>query len=95
MKENSMGESKAVVITTSHRGVFFGYLEKEEGTTVTLTKARNCIYWSSDVRGFVGLSVTGPTGDCKIGPAAQRIKLHDVTSILDASDKAVEAWEGK
>ena len=74
---------KAVVVTTEHRGVFFGYLvsETQGGSVVKLARARCCIYWSSDVRGFVGLATNGPTNSCRIGPAAD-IKLQKVTSLL-------------
>jgi len=82
-----------VVVTTSHRGVFYGEFEKQEAKVVTLKEARNCIYWSSDVNGFVGLAANGPTDDCRIGPAAPKMELQDVTAVLDCTEKAVKAWK--
>ena len=84
---------RAVVVTTEFKGVFFGYLEKEDGRTVTLSKARNCIHWTSEVRGFIGLAKSGPISGCRIGPAADTLKLHAVTSIIDATKEACKAWE--
>jgi hypothetical protein len=82
----------AVLVTTAHRGVFFGYERSRDGTTIKLSRARNCLYWSADVRGFMGLAERGPTASCRVGPPAE-IELFDVTSICEVTPKAVEAWE--
>ena len=84
---------RAVLVTTDKRGVFFGYATDVDGDTVTLRRARNCIYWSADVKGFMGLCVTGPTAPCRIGPAVESINLRGVTSVAAVSDAAVKAWE--
>lgn len=85
---------KAVVVTTGRRGVFFGYVEGDATkTTLELKRARNCVYWSSDVKGFIGLAAGGPTKSCKIGPAAPSMIVHEVTSVIEASEEAVQAWE--
>ena len=83
---------RAVVVTTAHRGVFFGYATDTDGEQIVLTKARLCVYWSSDVMGFMGLASKGPTKGCKIGPAAD-ITLRNITSVLEATSDAVKAWE--
>lgn len=88
---------KPVLVTTKHRGVFFGYLESEElngcPEKIELSKCRNCLYWSRDVKGFIGLATSGPSGDCRIGPAVERITLFDVTSICEVSTDAAQKWE--
>lgn len=94
--ESERGSEKAVVVTTAHRGVFFGYIPSDGPTdqrTIKLERARLCVYWSHDVRGFMGLAASGPTESCKIGPAAKSITLQDVTAVLEMTDKAVLAWE--
>ena len=83
---------KPVVVTTIHKGVFFGYLVDRTDTTVRLERARNCLYWSKEVKGFLGLAYTGPNSACRIGPPAT-IELMNVTCIADASNAAVVAWE--
>lgn len=83
---------RAVLVTTTHRGVFFGYAEDTSGDIIKLRRARNCIYWSSDVKGFVGLAVTGPTKNCKVGPAAD-MELRDITNVVLCEPAAVQAWE--
>ena len=85
-------QSRPVVVTTAHRGVFFGYTTDTDGETIALTKARLCLYWSADVKGFMGLAATGPSKACRIGPAAD-ITLRGITSVLEATSEAVKAWE--
>jgi len=82
----------AVLVTTTHKGVFFGYAVDTSGVIIKLRAARNCIYWSSDVRGFIGLASDGPSKSCKIGPSAN-IELRDITCVAECSEKAVKAWE--
>ena len=88
--------SKAVIVTTEHRGVFFGYLPAGQEPTkekVTIANARNCISWDASVRGFVGLAATGPNDLCRVGPAAPSLTLFDIASVLTCSPEAVIAWE--
>src|SRR6266700_5421167 len=75
---------RAVLVTTAHRGVFFGYAAKASGPTIKLKRARLCIYWSSDLHGFMGLASHGPNSNCKIGPAAD-IELFNITSIVEVA----------
>jgi hypothetical protein len=86
-------EPKSVLVTTSHRGVFWGTLEKtdDKGRTVVLTGARNAIYWAT-TKGFVELAQVGPNSRSKVGMVAPRITLHDVTSVTECTDAAAEAW---
>jgi hypothetical protein len=96
-KENKMAEQNGryVLVTTAHRGVFGGFLVGEPAKEkVTLTKARNCLYWSSDVRGFVGLAEKGPTAGCRVGPAAPELTLFDITAVIVCTPEAAQAWEG-
>ena len=81
-----------VLVTTEHRGVFFGYATDVDGPTITLKNARNCIYWSTSVKGFLGLAATGPDSQCRIGPRAD-ITLRAITAVAEVTPAAVEAWE--
>lgn len=83
---------RAVVVTTEHRGVFFGYASDTDGDVIKLRAARNCIYWSYAVRGFMGLAATGPDKQSKIGPAAD-IEVRKITSVIECTPEAVQAWE--
>ena len=85
-------KEKAVLVTTAHRGVFFGYATETSGETIKLRAARLCVYWTSDLRGFMGLASIGPSNSCKIGPAAD-IEVRSVTSVTEVSPEAVTRWE--
>ena len=93
-----MKKGTAVVVTTEYRGVFFGLLTKsvkEIPKTLELKECRNCVYWSSDVKGFIGLSTTGPSVNCRVGPAAATMRLNAITSIAPCSKDAVAAWRAE
>jgi hypothetical protein len=85
-------KERPVVVTTAHRGVFFGYAEDTEGETIKLRAARNCIYWPVENKGFMGLAAMGPVNGARVGPAAD-ISLRDITSVIEATEEAVKAWE--
>lgn len=87
-----MKKERAVLVTTAHKGVFFGYAKETSGPTIALRRARLCVYWSSDLRGFMGLASHGPNSNCKIGPSAD-IELRDITSVTEVSEEAVKKWE--
>jgi hypothetical protein len=91
-KKVNGGKSRPVLVTTEHRGVFFGYAEDTDGETIELKKARLCIYWSKDVKGFMGLAANGPSVNCRIGPPAE-ITLRKITAVAEVTPTAVEAWE--
>ena len=82
---------KAVLVTTAHRGVFFGYATDTSGATIALRDARNCIYWPAENKGFLGLAADGPKSGARVGPAAN-IELRDITCVAECTDKAAEAW---
>jgi hypothetical protein len=83
---------RAVLVTTAHKGVFFGYANETDGTTIKLRAARCCIYWPSGNKGFLGLASMGPISGAKVGPAAD-IELRDITCVAECTDDAVKAWE--
>jgi hypothetical protein len=83
---------RAVLVTTSHRGVFFGYATDTSGAMIVLRAARNCIYWPTENKGFMGLASMGPLKGARVGPAAD-IELRDITSVAECTTAAVAAWE--
>lgn len=86
------GKEIAVLVTTAHKGVFFGYAKDTNNKTINLRGARNCIYWPSSVGGFVGLSTSGPNSETRVGPTCESMTLHDVTAVLKCTDAAEKAW---
>ena len=82
-----------VLVTTEHRGVFYGTLVEDDAPkSVRLTAARNVVYWSEDAKGFLGLAAQGPSSKCRIGPAAS-VTLYGITCVADVTPAAAEAFE--
>lgn len=92
-----MNDKIAAVITTEHRGVFFGYIPEEtmQETTLAVTRCRMCIYWPSENHGVMGLASDGPKRGAKISPAVEEVILQDVTAVMRASPQAVDTWEAE
>ncbi len=90
-----MKNGAAVMVTTKHRGVFFGYLREENGAdSVELDQARMCVYWSAKVRGVLGLAEAGPTEGCRITHSlSEPVILYGVTGVYGVSPGAVQRWE--
>ena len=89
-----MKDKRAVLVTTAHRGVFFGYVDTDADITsksLALKDARNCIYWRG-IKGFLDLANSGPSNECRVGPAAN-IVIQDITCVAECTNKAVKAWE--
>lgn len=84
-------KERAVLITTAHRGVFFGYATDTDGDRITLRRARNIPRWRN-TRGFLGLASSGPNAECRVGPAAD-IVITDITCIAECTAEAAAAWE--
>lgn len=86
-------KERAVVVTTEHRGVFFGYATDTDGDAIQLRAARNCLYWPAENKGFMGLAAMGPVSGSRVGPAVD-ITLRKITSVIECTPDAVKAWEG-
>lgn len=87
---------KPVLVTTEHRGVFFGWVPEDAdlaATTQRIERARMAVYWSADVQGVLGLAAGGPTAGCRIGPEVPAITLAAVTAVVECSPEAARAWE--
>lgn len=89
-----MSKSKAVLVTTKHRAIFFGYLkdDKKSPAELILTGARCAMYWEK-TGGFLGLATTGPNTGCRIGARVDELKLYEITSVTPVSAEAEKAWE--
>ena len=80
-----------VLVTTKHRGVFFGYALDTSGETIHLTRARCAIRFGT-TGGFMELAEFGPTAKSKVGARAD-IQVRDVTSVTLVTEQATAAWE--
>ena len=86
---------KPVLVTTEFRGIFFGYAKdmKKLPAEITLKNARNCLYWSSECNGFLGLASDGPNKECKIGAKVPKLTIYKITSVSPTTKKAAKKWD--
>lgn len=85
---------RPVLVTTAHRGVFFGYLVGEPSKEkVVVDKVRNITYWDTATRGFLGLASTGPSKGCRVTAAAGETTLYDITGVFTCTPEAVTKFE--
>lgn len=85
--------SKTVIVTTKHRGVFFGELieSNADSKSVRLANVRCAIRFGTK-GGFIELANTGPTKNSRIGDPAPSADIYDVTMITDVTAEAAEKW---
>lgn len=91
-------DGRPVVVTTELKGVFFGLLDGSHDpsdSSLILTSVQMCVYWSSDVRGVLGLAAKGPSKTCRVTPIVPKIELQKVTAVMDATDEATKAWRAQ
>ena len=91
-----MKDKVACLITTdsTKRGVFMGFIDPKDADKETLEayEVRMCVFWSTDVKGVVGLAAHGPTKNCRITDPAKKAVLKGVTAVLEMTDEALAAW---
>lgn len=94
-KESFVATKKAVplVVTTKHKGVFFGYGVYAGEEITVLENARMVVYWSPDTKSVVGLAANGPSKSCRISPAVPSITIRDVTAGIVCSADAAAKFE--
>ena len=83
-----------ILVTTKHRGVFFGQVADDAdltNTTLRLEHARCAIYWGTK-GGVAELAKTGPTAKSRIGTSATILALHDITAVFAVTDEASNKW---
>ena len=86
-----MSTERPVIVTTEHRGVFFGYASDTSGSAIHLKRARMAIYWGT-TRGLMQLAETGPTPSCKISARAD-LDVRKVTAVFEVTPEAAAKWE--
>lgn len=83
------------IVRANGAGVFFGEVEKIEGTTATLKNARRLWYWE----GAASLSQLAQEGtsrpeDCKFPIPVEEVVVFNVLEILSVTDKAAKSIDG-
>lgn len=94
-KRRAQMPQKPIIITTLHRGVFFGLVDADKDLTAkTLTdikSARMAIYFGT-TRGINQLCRTGPTENSTISDPSDIECLQDVTAVFSVTGEAAQKW---
>ncbi len=83
------------VIKTEDNCIFWGELADGCSLTsevITLTGARQCIYFAPETRGLAGLAHSGPSQGSRVGPVVASVVLRRPDIVLEASSAARERW---
>ena len=91
MAKTAAAKERPVIVTTEHRGVFFGYATDTSGDRIHLKRARMAIYWGT-TRGLMELCETGPTAKSRLSARAD-LEARKVTAVFDVTPEAAKAWE--
>jgi hypothetical protein len=84
-------KERPVIVTTEHRGVFFGYASDTKGAVIDLKRSRMAIAFGT-TRGLMELAETGPTPRSKISARAD-LEIRKVTAVFEVTPAAAEKWE--
>ena len=85
---------KNVIVTTIHKGVFFGQVAEDDNldaSTMRLENARCAIYFAT-TGGVAELAEKGPNENSRIGSRATIESLRDITAVWAVTDAAAEVW---
>lgn len=78
-----------VIVRAEGAGVFAGYLEEEDGDTITLLNARRLWYWSgASSLSELATHGTADAQNCKFPCEVSKIRIFKVIEILDTTEKA-------
>jgi hypothetical protein len=91
--EGGKPEARPVIVTTEHRGVFYGLASDTTGPAVHLKGARMAIKFGTK-RGLMELAETGPTAASNISARAD-VEVRKVTAVFEVTEAAARAWEAK
>lgn len=87
------GEEMAVVVVTQGNTIYCGWTADPDAEVMKLRAARQAVYYSADTHGLLGLAVTGPGKQSRIGPAANIPALRNISQVIECSPAAIKRWE--
>ncbi|HEY5234873.1 MAG TPA: hypothetical protein VIJ14_01745 [Rhabdochlamydiaceae bacterium] len=88
-------DKKYQIVRSKYAGVFAGYIDHRDGSTVIMSDARRLWYW----KGASSLSQLAMEGvkcplECKFPIAVNRVEILEVIEILDTTTEAEESIRG-
>lgn len=91
------GGNRPVIVRSRDAGVQFGYLQEYavDGSTVTITKARQMWSWTAAEGGTLLDCATHGVSKGKFSTTAERVVVINACAIIDCTDKAVKTLESQ
>lgn len=88
-------QSRYVIVRTYSAGAFAGYLTKQVGQEVCLTRARRLWYWAGAASlSQLAVSGTSKPKECKFPDEVSDIWLTQAIEILDVTEEGQKSIEG-
>ena len=95
--KRSTKKERYVVVATGFRpwSIVAGILEEKNGDEVILRDARMVAYFSRDARTVFGVAAKGPGDGARVSPRVDRVCLHGVEHVIDATPAARKRIEAE
>ena len=88
-----------VMLTTdsSKRGVFTCLIKESDKNleNIEAEDIRMVIYWSTDVKGIIGLAANGPSKSCRVTAAVKKGIIKGVVGVFELTDAAYKKFESE
>ena len=86
-------DERAVLITTSNRGTFYGYSKHtiKNKDAFKLRAAQCVIYWAT-TKGYPQLATEGPQSGTTLSTVAD-MEVNGVTVVLEVTESAQKEWD--
>lgn len=92
-----MEDKVAVLITTSHRGVYFGYIDESDidtRPTLRVSNMRHVYYWAKGLAGIYELPTKGPPNGSRLtATPVPEISIDAVANVAPCTPEAIERFE--
>lgn len=90
-----MEKLRAVLIWTNRNECWFGFTtDPLHAENMELEKPRICLRYGEDCKGIIGLAVSGPTPNCRVGPIAEKAFIRGIEWAVDVvNEDAIKAWD--
>lgn len=88
-------ENQKVIIRADKAGVFFGEIEKRDGSEVVMNNVRRLWYWDG-AASLSQMAVDGVSNPdrCKFTIVVPKMTILGVIEIIPCSEKAIKSIEG-
>jgi len=92
-----MEKKLKVMLTTdsTKRGVFTCLINEKDKNleNIEAEDIRMVVYWSTDVKGIIGLAAKGPSKSCRVTAAVKKGIIKGVVGVFELTDAAYKKFE--